>query len=383
MNNKLFYRDLQIGILGGGQLGRMLLQAAIDYNLNLHILDPDSHAPCAALTRTFQVGSLTDYETVYRFGEDLDVLTIEIENVNVQALEDLALEGKQVYPQPHIIRMIQDKRRQKQWLAANHIPTSDFVLTENKEEVRKYADRLPFVHKIGSGGYDGRGVKVVSTVEEMEQAFDAPSVLEDKVDIQKELAVLVARNVSGETACFPVVEMVFHPTANLVAYLLSPAEIPAETEQKALKIATDIVEKLNYVGIMAVEMFWDKQNELWVNELAPRPHNSGHHTIRSCSTSQYEQHLRAILDLPLGSPKLLHPAAMLNLLGEEGYSGKVVYRGVEEALKIEGVYPHFYGKTTTKPFRKMGHVTILDDDKEMLKQKIQAVEAKLKVISEK
>lgn len=382
MNNKLFYRDLQIGILGGGQLGRMILQAAIDFNLQIHILDPDSAAPCSALTRNFSVGSLTDYETVYRFGEDLDVITIEIENVNVQALEDLALEGKKVYPQPHIIRMIQDKRRQKQWLAANGIPTSDFVLTENRGEVANFVARFPMVHKLGSGGYDGKGVEILRSENDLEKAFDLPSVLEDAVDIHKELAVLVARNEEGDISVFSVVEMVFHPTANLVEYLFSPADIPENIEKEAITIAERIVDKLNYVGLLAVEMFWDKAGKIWVNELAPRPHNSGHHTIRSCSSSQYEQHLRAILNLPLGSTKLLHPAAMLNLLGEDGFSGKVLYDGIEKALEIEGVYPHFYGKSNTKPFRKMGHVTILEDDRELLIAKVKKVQEILKVKSD-
>ena len=378
---KLFYRDLKIGVLGGGQLGRMMLQAAIDYNLYIEILDSDSHCPCSMLTRNFHLGYLTDFETVYRFGEDLDMITIEIENVNVEALEALEKEGKIVYPQPHILRMIQDKRLQKQWFIDNNIPTSAFVLTEKKEDLLALTHRLPAVHKLGTGGYDGRGVQVLSNEADISKGFDAPAVLEDMVAIQKELAVIVARNPQGETSVFPLVEMVFHPTANLVEYLMSPAEVPTSVATEAEAIAVDIVNKLGYVGLMAVELFWDKEGKLWVNELAPRPHNSGHHTIRSCATSQYEQHLRAILDLPLGAPTLLHPAAMLNLLGEPGHSGEVFYQGVEEALAIEGVYPHFYGKTHTKPFRKMGHVTILDENKTHLIEKVRKVQEILKVVS--
>lgn len=378
---KLFYRDLKIGVLGGGQLGRMLLQAAIDYNLYIEILDSDSRCPCSMLTRNFHLGYLTDYETVYRFGEDLDMITIEIENVNVAALEALEKEGKMVYPQPHILRMIQDKRLQKQWLKDHNIPTSDFVLTEKKEDLISLTHRLPAVHKLGSGGYDGRGVQIIHNETDISKGFDAPSVLEDLVPIQKELAVIVARNPQGETSVFPLVEMVFHPTANLVEYLMSPAEVPFQIEVEAEAIAREIVNKLEYVGLMAVELFWDKAGKLWVNELAPRPHNSGHHTIRSCATSQYEQHLRAILGLPLGAPTLLHPAAMLNLLGEPEHSGKVFYQGVEAALKIEGVYPHFYGKTHTKPFRKMGHVTILDENKIHLIEKVRKVQDLLKVVT--
>lgn len=378
---KLFYRDLKIGVLGGGQLGRMLLQAAIDYNLYIEILDSDSRCPCSMLTRNFHLGYLTDYETVYRFGEDLDMITIEIENVNVAALEALEKEGKMVYPQPHILRMIQDKRLQKQWLKDHNIPTSDFVLTEKKEDLISLTHRLPAVHKLGSGGYDGRGVQIIHNETDISKGFDAPSVLEDLVPIQKELAVIVARNPQGETSVFPLVEMVFHPTANLVEYLMSPAEVPFQIEVEAEAIAREIVNKLEYVGLMAVELFWDKAGKLWVNELAPRPHNSGHHTIRSCATSQYEQHLRAILGLPLGAPTLLHPAAMLNLLGEPEHSGKVFYQGVEAALKIGGVYPHFYGKTDTKPFRKMGHVTILDENKIHLIEKVRKVQDLLKVVT--
>lgn len=378
---KLFYRDLKIGVLGGGQLGRMMLQAAIDYNLYIEILDSDSRCPCSMLTRNFHLGYLTDFETVYRFGEDLDMITIEIENVNVAALEALEKEGKTVYPQPHILRMIQDKRLQKQWFINNNIPTSSFVLTEKKEDLIALTHLLPAVHKLGTGGYDGRGVQVLRNEADISKGFDAPAVLEGLVDIQKELAVIVARNPQGETSVFPLVEMVFHPTANLVEYLMSPAEVPAAVAVEAEAIAVDIVNKLGYVGLMAVELFWGKEGKIWVNELAPRPHNSGHHTIRSCATSQYEQHLRAILGLPLGAPTLLHPAAMLNLLGEPGHSGKVFYQGVEEALAIEGVYPHFYGKTHTKPFRKMGHVTILDENKTHLIEKVRKVQEILKVVS--
>lgn len=381
MNQKYFYRDLKIGILGGGQLGRMLLQAAIDLNLNIHILDPDSHAPCSALTRNFQVGSLTDYDTVYRFGEDLDLITIEIENVNVDALEALEKEGKTICPKPAVIRMIQDKCTQKQWFSQHKIPSAPYTITHTREEVVKQVNRFPLVQKLGKGGYDGRGVHILRTIGDLAKAFDEPSVLEECVEIEKEIAVLAARNAKGEVSVFPTVEMVFHPTANLVEYLFSPSDISQETEKEVVKIATDIVNKLDYTGLIAVEMFLDKNGRILVNELAPRPHNSGHHTIRSTATSQYEQHLRAILNLPLGSTQLLHPAAMLNLLGAEGYSGSVIYEGVEKALAIEGVFPHFYGKSITKPFRKMGHVTILEDNKQKLIEKVKSVQNILKVIS--
>lgn len=379
---KYFYRDLNVGILGGGQLGRMLLQAAIDFNLHISVLDPDSHAPCLHLANDFTVGSLTDYDTVYRFGEDLDIITIEIENVNTAALAALEAEGKKVYPRTDIIKMIQNKCEQKKWLKDNDIPTSDFVVVNSRAEIEKYANRLPFVNKLASGGYDGRGVQVVKTSDDFNKTFDTYGLIENLVDIDKELAVIVARNPSGEIKTFPLVEMAFHPTANLVEFLFSPAEIPLHIEQEAQNIAKKIVEKMEYVGLLAVELFWDKAGKIWVNELAPRPHNSGHHTIRCCETSQYEQHLRAILDLPLGNTDLLTPAAMLNLLGAEGYSGNVVYKGVEEALALGGVYPHFYGKKLTKPFRKMGHVTILAREKEALVHKVRKVQQLLQVISD-
>jgi 5-(carboxyamino)imidazole ribonucleotide synthase len=264
----------------------------------------------------------------------------------------------------------------------NDIPTSDFVTIENKAEIHQFANKLPFVQKLATGGYDGRGVQIIRTENEFENAFDAPSLLEDLVKIQKELAVIVARNEKGEISVFPAVEMVFHPTANLVEYLLCPAEIPQHIENEAERIAIEVVEKMEYVGLLAVEMFWDENDKVLVNELAPRPHNSGHQTIRACQTSQYEQHLRAILNLPLGSTEVLVPAAMLNLLGEDGFSGPVKYEGIEEILEIPGVYPHFYGKTITKPFRKMGHVTILEADKAKMHEKIKAVQTKLRVISE-
>ncbi|MFN0204117.1 MAG: 5-(carboxyamino)imidazole ribonucleotide synthase [Bacteroidia bacterium] len=378
---KYFYRNLNVGILGGGQLGRMLLQAAIDFNLNIHVLDPDSQAPCRHLANDFVVGSLTDFDTVYQFGEDLDVITIEIENVNTEALEALEKEGKKVYPAVNVIRMIQNKCEQKKWLKENDLPTADFILVNNRKEIEAQAHRLPFVNKLASGGYDGRGVQVVKSATDFEKTFDAVGLIEDLVPIQKELAVIVARNPSGEMQTFPSVEMAFHPTANLVEFLFSPAEIPAEVEAEAREIAQKIVEKMEYVGLLAVELFWDTNGKLWVNELAPRPHNSGHHTIRCCETSQYEQHLRAILDLPLGNTDLLTPAAMLNLLGEEGHSGEVIYQGVEEALAFGGVYPHFYGKKITKPFRKMGHVTILAREKTALVNKVRKVQKTLKVVS--
>jgi len=377
------YQQVKLGILGGGQLGRMLIQSAIDWNVYTKVLDPVQDAPCHQLASEFLQGQLTDFDTVYQFGQDVDILTIEIENVNVDALEKLQSEGKKIFPQPEILRVIQDKRTQKQFYKDNQIPTADFVLTENQADLQKYADRLPAIHKLGKGGYDGRGVQKINSLDDISKGFDAPSLLEDFVDFEKEISIIIARNESGEIATFPVVEPVFHPEHNLVEYLFSPAEITLSIEEQAQAIARKIVETWQFVGILAVELFVTKSGKVLVNEVAPRPHNSGHQTIESCYTSQYQQHLRSIFDLPLGSTKLLTPSAMLNLLGEPDYEGDALYEGLEKVLNEDGVFVHLYGKTQTKPFRKMGHVTIIDGDVKKLRQKVDFVKENLKVISER
>ncbi len=371
----------RIGILGGGQLGLMLLQAAIDWNLDIHILDPDAEAPCRKIAPKFTQGSLQDYDTVYQFGKNLDVLTIEIEKVNVEALEALEKEGKRIYPQPSVIRKIQDKRIQKQFYLEKGLPTADFILTENREDVRKFIDFLPAFHKLGRDGYDGRGVQRVSSEADIEKAFDQPGLLEKAVPFDKELAVIVARNPSGEIKCFPTVEMVFHPELNLVEYLFAPAEISPEINQKAQDIAKKTAESFEIVGLLAVELFLTADGEVLINEVAPRPHNSGHHTIRANATSQYEQHWRAILDLPLGSTETYAPSAMVNLLGEDGFEGPAVYEGMEKLLATEQVFPFLYWKAITKPFRKMGHITIMDSNITALKDKVEFVKKNIRVIS--
>lgn len=373
-----FNPHFTIGVLGGGQLGRMLIQAGINLDLNFHVLDPDAQAPCAGIAR-FTQGKLTDYETVMAFGKTCDIITIEIENVNTKALIDLEKAGKKVFPQPAVIELIQDKRVQKQFFADNQIPTAPFVLVNNKEEVGKHEDFLPAVNKLGKEGYDGRGVQVIKTKADLNKAFDAPGLLEKWIPFEKEIAVIVSRNALGELAVYPAVEMVFHPEANLVEYLFSPAQIKKEVAQQAEAIARKVITNLNMIGLLAVEMFVTKEGEVLVNEVAPRPHNSGHQTIEGNVTSQYEQHLRAILNLPAGSTALLAPSAMVNLLGEEGFTGSARYEGLEEVLKAEGVYVHLYGKKTTKPFRKMGHVTIVDQDLNSLKKKANFVKQTLKV----
>lgn len=372
--------SLQLGMLGGGQLGRMLIQAAIDFNFHIRVLDPSSEAPCRPYAHHFEQGSLTDYDTVYQFGQQTDVLTIEIENVNVEALAALQAEGKTVYPDPKIIQMIQDKRLQKQFFQDHGFPTAPFRLVANRAEVAANQDMLPAVNKLGKEGYDGRGIEILRTEADLTRAFDAPGVLEALVPFDKEIAVLVARNPQGETVTFPVVEMVFHPVHNLVEYLFAPAAIPANVTAEAQALATRLAQTMEYVGLMAVEMFLT-DDQLLINEVAPRPHNSGHHTIRACFTSQYEQHLRAIFGLPLGSTQQLVPAAMVNLLGAAGEHGPTRYKGMLDALAITGVYPHLYGKAETRPFRKMGHVTILDADMAALREKVKRVQEAISVLA--
>ncbi len=368
------YQQKTLGILGGGQLGRMVIQSAINYNIDIHILDPDPNAPCKAIAHRFVEGKLTDFDTVYAFGQNCDIITIEIEHVNTEALEALVKDGKEVYPQPHLIRMIQDKRAQKAFYKENNIPTADFILTDNKAEVLANAGFLPAVNKLGKEGYDGRGVEVLRTPEDIEKAFDAPGLLEKLIDFDTELAIIVARSKRGEMVAYPPVECAFHPTANLVEFLFAPANITETIKEKAEAVAKDVIEKLDLIGILAVELFVTKSGEILVNEIAPRPHNSGHHTIEANFTSQFEQHLRAVMNMPLGNTDLRMPAAMVNLLGEDGYTGEAVVEGIDEVLSLKGVYLHLYGKKTTKPFRKMGHITILSESADTLKK--QALEIK-------
>lgn len=375
-----FNQNFKLGILGGGQLGRMLIQSGIDFNIPFSVLDPDPKAPCSTLTE-FHHGLLTDFETVMKFGSGCDIITIEIENVNTQALKELVMKGKKVYPQPAVIELIQDKRRQKTFYRDSNIPTANFILVENAEDVRKHSDVLPLVNKLGKEGYDGRGVQVLRSASDLPNAFDAPGVLEELIDFEKEISVIVARNEHGEVKTFPAVEMVFHPVQNLVEYLFAPAELETKILNEADDIARRIIHELDMVGLLAVEMFVTKDGKVIVNEIAPRPHNSGHQTIEANVTSQYEQHLRSILGLPLGDTSLLLPSAMVNLLGEPGHTGLAKYQGFEEVIKIPGVHVHLYGKQFTKPFRKMGHVTIVDENVISLKEKVNFVKTTLKVIT--
>jgi 5-(carboxyamino)imidazole ribonucleotide synthase len=377
---KSYGKSFRLGMLGGGQLGRMFIQEAMNYDVHVHCMDPDPEAPCSHLAASFTQGSLTDFDHVYQFGKDKSLITIEIENVNVEALEKLQSEGKAVFPQPHILRIIKDKGLQKQFYQENNIPTAPFRLTDNVEDVKKSA-QAPFVQKLRTGGYDGKGVQVISSDADLSKLFDAPSVIENKIPFAKELSVIVVRNLKGETAVYPTVECEFNPEANLVEFLFSPAEIETSTEEKAQKLALLVAEKLQFVGILAVEMFLTNDGELLVNEIAPRPHNSGHQTIEGNETSQFEQHMRSVLNWPLGSTKITQAAVMINLLGEKGFEGSAIYEGLHEAIALPGVHVHLYGKEKTKPFRKMGHVTVTSQNLDSAKETAKNVKKILKVKS--
>lgn len=370
----------KLGVLGGGQLGRMLLQAGLDLNIQFSVLDPDAQAPCHTLA-PFTQGKLTDFDTVMAFGHGCDIITIEIENVNTRALRELEKIGKKVFPQPHLIELIQDKRTQKEFYRTHHIPTAEFVLVENRADVQRHSAFLPAVNKLGKEGYDGRGVQMLRTAADFDKAFDKPGLLERLIDFDQEIAVIAARNEKGEVATFPAVEMVFHPEHNLVEYLYSPASSSLAIAQQADQVARRLVEQLQLVGLLAVEMFVTKGGQVLVNEVAPRPHNSGHHTIEANVTSQYEQHLRAIFNLPLGDTRIVQPSAMVNLLGEAGFEGPAKYEGLEAVMKESGVHVHLYGKKNTKPFRKMGHVTLTGQHVEELKTKVEFVKRTLKVVA--
>lgn len=369
----------KLGILGGGQLGRMLIQSATDFNIQMGILDSQLEAPASSLAKHFVQGDLLDEETVYAFGQDYDLISIEIEKVNTAALKRLEGEGKEVYPQAAIIELIQDKGKQKEFYRAQGFPTANFLLLANKEELLAQTDFLPAVQKLRRDGYDGKGVQVLRKTSDLGKAFSAPSVLEKLVDIQQEIAVIVARSASGEIRTYPAVEMIFHPQANLVEYLFSPARIEENMAQKADQMAKDLIEKLGMVGLLAVEFFIDRAGNLLVNEVAPRPHNSGHQSIEGNVCSQFEQHLRAIYDWPLGDSQIQSPSILLNLLGEEGFYGPAKLEGLKEVLAISGVHLHLYGKEDCKPFRKMGHITVTDQNLERLMEKARFVKNTLKI----
>lgn len=373
--------ELKLGILGGGQLGRMLIQEAINYNLTTLVLDPDPDAPCKHIANKFECGSITDFDTVYNFGKKADIITIEIEKVNIDALEQLEKEGKLVFPQSRVIRLIQDKGVQKQFFKENDIPTAPFQLVNTKNDLIHSNFPFPYILKQRRDGYDGKGVMKMNTIADIDHAFDSPSLIEELIDFDKEIAVIVSRNANGDMRTFPMVEMEFNPEVNLVEFLISPSTYPEELQQAAEKIALNIAAALNITGILAVEMFVTKDGQILVNELAPRPHNSGHQTIEGNYVSQFEQHLRAIFNLPLGDTRSITNAVMINVLGEKGHDGLAKYSGLEKIMAIDGVYIHLYGKKYTKPFRKMGHVTIVDQNREKAIEKARYIQNTLKVVS--
>ena len=356
----------RIGILGGGQLGRMLLQAAANYPVETLVLENDPECPAAHLCHHFTTGDITDFDAVYQFGKGLDAITIEIENVNVEALEKLEAEGVRVYPKPSVLKTIKNKVLQKQYYQQHQIPSPAFIITQSASELQAQQDFLPAVHKIGEGGYDGKGVQLIRTKEDMVKGFDAPAVLEKMVAIHKEIAQMIAINDKGETALYPPVEMVFDPTLNLLDYQLCPAELDEKTLWKIEAIALSVARNFKSAGLFAIELFVDKNGDVLVNETAPRVHNSGHHTIEAHYCSQFDMLWRIMLGYSLGNTDAVLPSVMVNIIGADGHSGPVYYEGLEDVLKIEDAFVHIYGKKNTKPGRKMGHVTILSKEKQEL-----------------
>jgi 5-(carboxyamino)imidazole ribonucleotide synthase len=381
-----FSSDFKLGILGGGQLGKMLLNETRKFDIYTCVLDPSDEAPCKIACNAFTKGDLMDYETVVKFGKKVDVLTIEIENVNVDALETLEKEGIKVFPSSITLRTIQNKATQKLFYIDNTIPTAEFVRFAYVSEIEDAIDNggleLPFVWKAVKFGYDGNGVKVVRTKNDLRGLKDGECIAEKMIPFKNELAVIVSRNPSGEFKTYPVVEMEFHPEANQVEYVICPARIDTIVAIKAQEVALKVSKAFNHVGLLAVEMFQTQNDEILVNEVAPRPHNSGHHTIESSYTSQFEQHLRCILNLPLGKTDNKVAGVMVNLVGAEGFSGNVVYENIEKIMQMEGVTPHIYGKKQTRPFRKMGHVTIVNEDLNQARNIAEDVKKLIKVISE-
>lgn len=376
-----FNGKTRLGILGGGQLGRMLLTEVNKLNVEVSILDPDPHAPCSVFEGSFVQGDFKDFDTVMAFAENVDIITIEIENVNIEALRELKKKGKKVYPDPEILAIVKDKGIQKQFYLDNNIPTAKFELVSADKAPENLPFSFPFVQKTRTGGYDGRGVQIIRTEADLANFWDGDTLLEEMVPFEKEIAVIVSRGHDGEVKTFPSVEMEFHPTANLVEFLVSPSSLTQELKDKASAIAEKIAASFNLVGIMAVEMFLTKTGEILVNEVAPRPHNSGHQTIEGNVTSQYAQLFRTLMELPLGDTSLRGASVMVNLLGADGHDGVVSYSGLDEVLAMPGTYVHLYGKRNTRSFRKMGHITICDDDIEVAVKRAKKVKEIIKAVS--
>lgn len=371
----------KIGILGGGQLGRMLLQAAANYVVETYVLENDEHCPSAHLCTHFVKGDIRDYNTVYNFGKNLDAITIEIESVNIDALEALEQEGVRVYPRTSALRTIKNKILQKEFYKEHSIPSPQYIITQDLQDLGKHSDFLPAVHKIGEGGYDGKGVQVIASANDLAKGFDAPSVLEKEVLIAKEIAITVAVSDKKEVALYPPAEMVFDPQLNLLDFQISPARLVKDIEWRVEAIARKVALEFKSPGLFAVEMFLDTDNNVWVNETAPRVHNSGHHTIEANYCSQFDMLWRILLQLPLGNTQPIKASSIVNLLGAEGFSGAAQYEGLDEVMKMDNTFVHLYGKETTKPGRKMGHVTILSDDYPELTFRAKQVKQALRIIS--
>lgn len=380
-----FSSDFKLGILGGGQLGKMMLYETRKFDIHTHVLDPSPEAPCRISCNYFEQGDLMNYETVLNFGRKVDVLTFEIEGVNIQALRQLEKEGIKTWPSADTLDKIQNKAIQKKFYKEKNIPTAAFEVFESKDKLLAAIEtgnlELPFVWKGATGGYDGKGVAVIKSKEDLSQISDGECIAENLVPFKNELAVIVARNPSGEIRTYPVVEMEFHPTANQVEYVICPARIEEKVAEKARNLAEKVSEAFNHVGLLAVEMFQTEEDEVLVNEVAPRPHNSGHYSIEASYTNQFEQQVRAILDLPLGKTESKVGGIMVNLVGDKDYEGEVVYENIEKILKMDGVTPHIYGKKITRPFRKMGHVTIVHKDLTKARKIAEEVKNSIKVIS--
>ena len=382
---QFFSSDFKLGILGGGQLGKMLLYDAKRYDLHTKVMDSNKDAPCNKIADDFIIGDITDYDDVINFGNSVDLITVEIENVNTDALEFLEKSGKKVYPSPKNLRIIQNKSDQKNFYSKNNLPTSRFKNYSNIEELKRNFlhdnFEFPFVWKSSRFGYDGKGVKIIKNIEDLDFSYDRQCLIEEKISIKKELSVIVSRNSDGEIKCFPVVEMEFNEKSNLVEYVMCPANISKQTEEKAIIIASEIAKKFEMVGLLAVELFVTNKDEILINEVAPRPHNSGHHTIECCVTSQFDQHIRSILNLPLGETGILIPGIMVNLVGENMEEGNVNYKNINDIFDIPGVYIHIYGKKKSRLNRKMGHITIVNKDINKAIEIGKSIKNKIKVTS--
>tara|TARA_Y100000746_G_scaffold56924_1_gene46037 strand:- start:6620 stop:7771 length:1152 start_codon:yes stop_codon:yes gene_type:complete len=382
---QFFSSNFKLGILGGGQLGKMLIYDAKRYDLHTKVMDLNRKSPCNKIADEFIIGDITNYDDVINFGNKVDLITVEIENINTDALEDLEKSGKKVYPSPKTLKIIQNKSKQKNFYKNNQLPTSRFKSYSSLDELKKNLNHdnfdFPFVWKSSKFGYDGKGVKIINKIEDLDFSYTDQCLIEEKVSIKKELSVIVSRNVSGETKCFPVVEMEFNEKSNLVEYVMCPANISSKAEDNAIKIASELAEKFEMVGLLAVELFLTNKEKILINEVAPRPHNSGHHTIECCVTSQFDQHIRSILNLPLGSTDILTPGIMVNLVGQNEQEGNVIYKNLNDIFDYSGVFIHIYGKKKSRLNRKMGHITIINKDIKKAIEMGKKIKNKIKVTS--